>query len=103
MVEVGELVPLGQFLMNLTLMGYVTDIDTPPLMVATMESVGDDAVLTFDVLVGPKGNPGDDAPIANVRWDVEYDVYTDLPPNGITTLEHSVTGLDQPDFVVNDA
>ena len=64
--NLGDLVPLGQALMNFTWYGYVTDIDTPTGVWATMEAVGDEAFVTMDVLQGPRGFPGQNAPLVEV-------------------------------------
>lgn len=77
--ELGDLVPLGQALMNFTWWGYVTDIDTPTGVWATMEAVGDEAFVTMDVLQGPRGFPGQNAPLVNILWDPDIETVEDLP------------------------
>ena len=77
--SLGDLVPLGQALMNFTWWGYVTDIDTPTGVWATMEAVGDEAFVTMDVLQGPKGNPGVNAPLVEILWDPDIEEVVDLP------------------------
>lgn len=76
--NLGDLVPLGQALMNFTWWGYVTDIDTPTGVWATMEAVGDEAFVTMDVLQGPRGFKGDNAPLVEVLWDPEIETVADL-------------------------
>ena len=77
--NLGDLVPLGQALMNFTWYGYVTDIDTPTGVWATMEAVGDEAFMTMDVLQGPRGFPGQNAPLVNIVWDPDVETIEDLP------------------------
>lgn len=77
--ELGDLVPLGQALMNFTWFGYVTDIDTPSGVWATMEAVGDEAFVTMDVLQGPRGFPGVNAPLVEILWDAAIVEVDDLP------------------------
>jgi hypothetical protein len=76
--NLGDLVPLGQALMNFTWWGYVTDIDSPTGVWATMEAVGDEAFVTMDVLQGPRGFPGKDAPLVKILWDPEIEHPNDL-------------------------
>lgn len=76
--NLGDLVPLGQALMNFTWWGYVTDIDTPTGVWATMEAVGDEAFVTMDVLQGPRGFKGDNAPLVEVLWDPDIEEVADL-------------------------
>ncbi|AZS06586.1 minor tail protein [Mycobacterium phage JacoRen57] len=76
--NLGDLVPLGQALMNFTWWGYVTDIDTPTGVWATMEAVGDEAFVTMDVLQGPRGFPGQNAPLVEVLWDPDIEEVADL-------------------------
>lgn len=77
--ELGDLVPLGQALMNFSWFGYVTDIDTPSGVWATMEAVGDEAFVTMDVLQGPRGFPGQNAPLVEILWDPAIVEVDDLP------------------------
>lgn len=77
--ELGDLVPLGQALMNFSWFGYVTDIDTPSGVWATMEAVGDEAFVTMDVLQGPRGFPGQNAPLVDILWDPDIETVDDLP------------------------
>lgn len=76
--NLGDLVPLGQALMNFTWWGYVTDIDTPTGVWATMEAVGDEAFVTMDVLQGPRGFKGDNAPLVEILWDPDIVEVDDL-------------------------
>jgi hypothetical protein len=77
--NLGDLVPLGQALMNMTWWGYVTDIDTPTGVWATLEAVGDEAFVTMDVLQGPRGFPGVNAPLVDILWDAAVVAVEDLP------------------------
>lgn len=56
---VGDTVALGTLLVNLHLMGVVTDINTPNMFSATMEAFGDQALLTVPVLQGTQGDQGE--------------------------------------------
>lgn len=76
--NLGDLVPLGQALMNFTWWGYVTDIDTPTGVWATMEAVGDEAFVTMDVLQGPRGFKGENAPLVDILWDPDIETVADL-------------------------
>lgn len=71
--QTGDAVRLFQTLLNATWMGIVSDADTPPMMSATLEAVEGDAVITTDVLVGPKGDKGDPAPIVTLHWPAPAD------------------------------
>lgn len=66
--QTGDAVPLFQTLMSATWYGVVGDGNTPGGMAATLEMVDDEAVITTDVLVGPKGDPGNPAPIVQLQW-----------------------------------
>lgn len=77
-LQTGDAVRLFQTLLNATWYGLVSDGDTPPMMSATMEAVQGDAVITTDVLVGPKGDKGDSAPIVTLEWPAP-DGVEDLP------------------------
>lgn len=68
MAQTGDAVALFQTLMSGTWYGVVGDGNTPGGMAATLEMVDDEAVITTDVLVGPKGDKGDPAPIADMQW-----------------------------------
>ena len=82
----GDKVVLGQMLVNQTWVGYATDIDSPTGVRATMEQVGDEATVTMDVLIGPRGYKGDDGTIINIRWDLAASLgieeIGDLPIDG---------------------
>src|SRR5699024_11515360 len=66
--QTGDAVALFQKLLNTTWMGYVSDGNTPQGFTATMEAVDNEAVITTDVLVGPKGDKGDPAPLVDLQW-----------------------------------
>ncbi|QTF82024.1 hypothetical protein SEA_FEFFERHEAD_24 [Mycobacterium phage Fefferhead] len=64
----GDAVALFQTLLSATWYGIVGDGHTPGGMSATMEMVDGEAVITTDVLVGPKGDKGDPAPLVDLQW-----------------------------------
>ncbi|APD18193.1 minor tail protein [Mycobacterium phage Hammy] len=64
----GDAVALFQTLLSATWMGIVSDGRTPGGMSATLEMVDGEAVITTDVLVGPKGDKGDPAPLVDLQW-----------------------------------
>lgn len=68
MATTGDAVALFQTLMSATWYGVVGDGNTPGGMAATLEMVDSEAVITTDVLVGPKGDPGDPAPLVDLQW-----------------------------------
>jgi hypothetical protein len=76
----GEDVYLGSILTNVHLWGIISDIDTPSMMSGSFEILGNDGAVTMDALVGPKGNPGQNAPIVDMQWSSITDV-EDLPTN----------------------
>lgn len=82
MAEPGDIVPLGQMLVNQTWFGYATDIDSPTGVRATMEQWGDEAIVTMDVLIGPRGYKGDDGTIVKIKWDTDIEEIGDLPLDG---------------------
>lgn len=86
--QTGDAVVLWQDLLNATWVGLVSDADTPQLAEATMERVGTDAVITTNVLVGPKGDKGDNAPIVTLHWPAPANV-GDLPSDwGSDKINH---------------
>ncbi|QFP94812.1 minor tail protein [Mycobacterium phage Marshawn] len=64
----GDAVALFQTLMSATWYGIVGDGNTPGGMSATLEMVDGEAVITTDVLIGPKGDKGDPAPLVDLQW-----------------------------------
>lgn len=64
----GDPVYLGSFLSNTHWYGIVGDGETPAMQVATMEAVGQDAVIALDALKGDKGDKGDPADIVKMQW-----------------------------------
>lgn len=76
--QLGDRVYLGTRLANVHFYGDVSDIDTPGATTATMEMVGDDAVVTMDALVGPKGNDGEMAPIVRMQYGSPIDSLQEL-------------------------
>ncbi len=75
----GDPVYLGSFLSNTHWYGVVGDGDTPAMQVATMEAVGQDAVIALDVLKGDKGDKGDPADIVQMQWDSTITAPSQLP------------------------
>lgn len=75
----GDPVYLGSFLSNTHWYGIVGDGETPAMQVATMEAVGQDAVIALDALKGDKGDQGDPADIVQMQWDSDIDDVSDLP------------------------
>ncbi|BBC43314.1 putitive minor tail protein [Mycobacterium phage Y10] len=67
-LQTGDAVALFQTLLSATWYGIVADKDTPGGFAATLEMVDGEAVITTDVLVGPKGEPGEPAPIVDLQW-----------------------------------
>lgn len=76
--QTGDAVALFQTLLAATWMGIVSDADTPQGMSATLEMVDGQAVITTDVLVGPKGDDGEPFPIVDLQWP-SVDQPADLP------------------------
>jgi hypothetical protein len=75
----GDPVYLGSFLANTHWYGVVGDGETPAMQVATMEAVGQDAVIALDALKGDKGDQGDPAEIIHMVYDADIDSPSDLP------------------------
>lgn len=76
----GDDVYLGSILCNVHCWGIISDLETPAMMSATFEILGNDGAITLDALVGPQGIPGQNAPIVDMQWDSITDV-EDLPDN----------------------
>lgn len=83
----GDAVALFQTLLQATWVGLVSDPNTPPMMGATMEMVNGQAVITTDVLIGPKGDKGDSAPMIKLHWPAPADAGS-LPSNWGPDLEN---------------
>lgn len=79
----GDKVYLGSTLQKTHWWGIVSDIDTPALMTATMELVGEDAAVTMDALVGPQGVPGQDADIVKMQYQDDYDSPSQIPTGSL--------------------
>lgn len=86
----GDPVYLGSFLVNTHWYGVVGDGDTPAMQVATMEAVGQDAVVSLDALKGEQGEKGDPADIVKMQWDSDIDDPADLP------TASAANGFDRP-------
>lgn len=67
----GDPVYLGSFLANTHWYGVVSDGETPAMQVATMEAVGQDAVIALDALRGEPGKDGTPADAVDLQWDPE--------------------------------
>lgn len=80
MTAPGDDVYLGSILTNVHLWGIISDLDTPSMMSGSFEILGNDGAITLDALVGPKGNPGQNAPIVDMQWSSITDS-EDLPDN----------------------
>lgn len=78
-LQTGDAVALFQTLLSATWYGIISDKDTPGGFAATLEMVDGEAVITTDVLVGPKGDKGDPAPIVDLQWPA-LDSVADLIP-----------------------
>lgn len=78
----GDEVFLGAMTATLRFWGIVADLDNPSMVRGSFELSGKDGSVTFDALIGPKGDPGQPSPIVNMQWDV----YTDSSqlPNNLT-------------------
>src|ERR1700704_1445444 len=63
---IGDTIPVGQVMMNMILMGLVTDINNPNMFAATLQAYQRQAVLTIPVLQGVKGDPGE--PSFALQW-----------------------------------
>ncbi len=75
----GDPVYLGSFLVNSHWYGVVGDGDTPAMQVATMEAVGQDAVICLDALKGEQGEDGRPADIVQMQYDLLVTEPSDLP------------------------
>lgn len=99
--KVGDVVHLLNFITSNSLFGVVCDEDTPQQMSMTMEVVGGEAVLTTPVLVGRKGDPGENAPIVQLHF-IEglrtfEDALTNLPDWDSSMANHGVWLIDDED------
>lgn len=99
--KTGDVVHLFNTLLNCGWYGVVCDEDTPQMMSATMEAVQGEAVITTPVLVGPKGDPGENAPIAQIHFisglQTFADAATKLPDWDETYAGHGVWLVDDKD------
>lgn len=84
----GDTIPIGQIMMNLILMGIVTDVNNPNMFAATMQAYQRQAVMTIPVLQGRKGDPGE--PSFALQW--QNDNKTD-PSQLPTNLGNTVVDL----------
>lgn len=97
----GDEVHLFNTLINAAWYGVVCDADTPQMMCATLEAVMGSAVITTPVLVGPKGEPGQNAPIVTLHFipglRTFEDALTDLPDWDESYANHGVWLVDDAD------
>jgi hypothetical protein len=82
--SVGDQVYLGTFLVNTHVYGVVTPSDTPDQFSATFEIMGDQGTLMTNALIGPKGDPGQNAFALRLQKD-----NIDDPANLPTTLRNT--------------
>jgi hypothetical protein len=85
---IGDTVPIGNILLNMFLMGLVTDPNNPNMFAATMQAYQRQGLLTVPVLQGVKGDPGE--PSFALHW--VNDAKTD-PSQLPTDLGNSVADL----------
>src|SRR5689334_13525137 len=76
----GSDVYLGYKMSRLHFWAMVSDLDTPAGMAGSFEMFDGEGAVTLDALVGPKGNPGQNAPIVDMQYDSIEDE-EDLPQN----------------------
>jgi hypothetical protein len=81
---IGDQVYLGTFLVNTHVYGVVTPPDTPDQFSATFEIMGDQGTLMTNALIGPKGDPGQNAFALRLQKD-----NIDDPANLPTTLTNT--------------
>ncbi len=80
-LQIGDTIPIGQILVELILMGIVTDINNPNMFAATMQAFQRQAVLTVPVLQGPPGNPGE--PCFALQWQNDSRTQPSQLPTGL--------------------
>lgn len=78
--QIGDSIVLGTFLGNLTLVGIVTDLETPDQMSGSLEVQGKNMLLSLGVLQGPQGATGEPSPMWKLQKQV-FDDDEDLPTN----------------------
>ena len=86
MTAPGDTTYLGSILTNVHLWGVISDLDTPSGMIGTFEILGNDGAITMDALTGPRGLPGENAPIVKMQYTSPIDNVDDLP-NDLTDNE----------------
>lgn len=100
-LRTGDLAHLFNLLINSSWYGVVCDEDTPQMMCATMEVVQGEAVITTPVLVGPKGDPGKNAPIVELEFIEGLKTFDDaltlLPDWDESKKNHGVWLVDDAD------
>jgi hypothetical protein len=57
-LSLGDTVPIGTALVNMIIMGIVTDVNNPNMFGSTLQAYQSQALLTVPVLQGIQGNPG---------------------------------------------
>jgi hypothetical protein len=87
MPTTGDAVTLFQSMLQATWVGLVGDPDTPPMVGATLEMVEGKAVITTTVLIGPRGLPGQNAPMIDLHWPAPEDA-NGLPTDWDETMKN---------------
>ena len=99
--KTGDVVHMFNTLLSAAWYGVVCDEDTPQLMSATLEAVQGEAVITTPVLVGPKGDPGKNAPIVTLEFIAGLRTFDDattlLPDWDESKANHGVWLVDDVD------
>lgn len=93
----GDRVLLGQQLVNMQYWGHVTDLDSPTGAIVACEAVGDVGQFSFDVLQGPRGLPGINAPVFDVLWDPAITEVGDLPADPGPAFKNKGYWIKNPD------
>ena len=99
--KTGDVVHMFNTLLSCAWYGVVCDEDTPQMMSATMEAVQGEAVITTPVLVGRKGDKGDNAPIVTLEFIDGLETFDDattlLPDWDESKANHGVWLVDDKD------
>lgn len=77
--QTGDIVKLGDALINVEVFGTVTNLDSPSLMQATLDIMAGSGKLQLDALVGPRGAKGEAADPIKLRLDSSITDREDLP------------------------
>src|SRR4051812_23944815 len=79
--QIGDQVYLGSTPALAHWFSCITDGEVPGAVTATMEWGGNDAVISLAALVGPKGDPGENAAIVKMQYGLSISSPADLPGN----------------------